>query len=456
MEFRLSSLCGDDDKDKVEAWKTAIDLINKGKLEAEKVKHSAICYYSLLSAKDMRALSWAWENVEALLDKKILDIDEVKGLKMYFFKLLKYASWVFSEVWDLVDGLATKGVITREDAEKFISLLKSYDEDVSSYAWEYVTVLLDRKILKPEEVIGVKDAFFQLLMTDDEEISLAAWNSVIGLVDKGIISPDQVRQYKGYFFQLLSGGWVSGYAWETVKDLIDRGIITKDEDRPFYSLLTSDSESVRLHAWENLDVLLNEGVLDLEEIKGLKEYLLGLMRSKSKFLRLDAWEVAVKVVSRGVLNLDDLIENKKYFLRLLKLGKTCPKAWGLLPPLIEYSVITEGDKDFFIDLLKYDKGWTRLRAWENVNTLLENSIIEFNDVLRAKRYFFDLLSSKDYEVRLAAWKFLAKNMNKGLITAEEVADWKDELRDMIVEAPNHLIRKDALEVYEELKANGII
>ncbi|BCU67992.1 hypothetical protein HS7_14290 [Sulfolobales archaeon HS-7] len=259
------------------------------------------------------------------------------------------------------------------------------DEDFKVKILEVIAYLLERYSDKADVI-----QTFEVMM-----------RPIAGVINK----PDfksrltSVREspYKSHFNNLIlrmlsaTDEYVCITVWSIVNVLIDKGILTLDEVRQkkdhFLSLLESPSEYVRSRAWSIVNVLIDKGILTREDSKAF----LSLLESPSEYVRSRAWDHVNVLIDKGILTLDEVRQKK----------------------------------DHFLSLLESPSEYVRSRAWDHVNVLIDKGILTLDEVRQKKDHFLSLLESPSEYVRSHAWDHVNVLIDKGILTLDEVRQKKD-------------------------------
>ena len=267
--------------------------------------------------------------IERFIDSGVMGVDKVREKKGCILDLLKSKDKVVrSEAWDKIRKLVAWGMITWEDAPFFLQFLAHEDEGLRLWAWWRIKGLLNLGIITLDEVKGKKEHFLKLLESQDEYMRVRAWLWAKDLLDRDIVTWKDLVQMKVHLLKLLKSQdeRVRADAWEAIKEYIylepsgglaslfgDGGepVINK-EDAPFFlELLESQDERVRADAWNKVGVLMEVGIITLDEVKRRKKYFLKLLTSNDFDIRFHARRIMKELVSKGVIpqdEVEDLVE----------------------------------------------------------------------------------------------------------------------------------------------------
>ncbi|PSO05434.1 hypothetical protein B9Q13_01975 [Candidatus Marsarchaeota G2 archaeon ECH_B_SAG-G16] len=114
------------------------------------------------------------------------------------------------------------------------------------------------------------------------------------------------------------------------------------------------------------------------------------------------------------------------------------RAWRfVLPELIGIGIISIEDivnnKKYFIELLSSEDENIRWRMWRMARELIKYGIITKKDAMNNKKCFIELLSSK-YRIRLQAWDDVCFLIKYGIITKKDVMNNKKCFIELLISA----------------------
>jgi hypothetical protein len=89
------------------------------------------------------------------------------------------------------------------------------------------------------------------------------------------------------------------------------------------------------------------------------------------------------------------------------------------------------DKKELVGLLSSKDYEMRKSAWKFVTDRLDYKVIEKNELKDIKEFFVELLSSEDYKTRLNAWSFVCSLLHIGVIEKDDILDKKRYFFDLL-------------------------
>jgi len=276
-------------------------------------------------------------------------------------------------------------------ALKFASKLS---ENIDLLSSQIIAILknIEKHKLKSVQKSGILENLIEkLLKTNDQGDRLEIWDLCLERFYEKAISKEVLAKNKSYFIELLSSENedIRRRAWHVVQLLIESGIISK-EDAIYFIELLSSNEDIRWRAWLEVPLLIESGIISKEDVMNNKKYFIELL-SSNEDIRWRAWDDVSKLIE-----------------------------------LIEYEIISKEDAIYFIELLSSNED-IRLLAWLEVPLLIESGIISKEDVMNNKKYFIELLSSKDLIIKIAITPTIPGLIKCGIFTEEELKRYAEGL-----------------------------
>ena len=276
-------------------------------------------------------------------------------------------------------------------ALKFASKLS---ENIDLLSSQIIAILknIEKHKLKSVQKSGILENLIEkLLKTNDQGDRLEIWDLCLERFYEKVISKEVLAKNKSYFIELLSSENedIRRRAWHVVQLLIESGIISK-EDAIYFIELLSSNEDIRWRAWLEVPLLIESGIISKEDVMNNKKYFIELL-SSNEDIRWRAWDDVSKLIE-----------------------------------LIEYEIISKEDAIYFIELLSSNED-IRLLAWLEVPLLIESGIISKEDVMNNKKYFIELLSSKDLIIKIAITPTIPGLIKCGIFTEEELKRYAEGL-----------------------------
>jgi len=315
-------------------------------------------------------------------------------------------------------------------ALKFASKLS---ENIDLLSSQIIAILknIEKHKLKSVQKSGILENLIEkLLKTNDQGDRLEIWDLCLERFYEKAISKEVLAKNKSYFIELLSSENedIRRRAWHVVQLLIESGIISK-EDAIYFIELLSSNEDIRWRAWLEVPLLIESGIISKEDVMNNKKYFIELL-SSNEDIRWRAWLEVPLLIESGIISKEDVMNNKKYFIELLSSNEDIRwRAWddvSKLIELIEYEIISKEDAIYFIELLSSNED-IRLLAWLEVPLLIESGIISKEDVMNNKKYFIELLSSKDLIIKIAITPTIPGLIKCGIFTEEELKRYAEGL-----------------------------
>lgn len=289
-------------------------------------------------------------------------------------------------VGDAVETLAKFGVLSREDAQAILALLKHEDLVFRARMWYAADTLLEGNILKVKEMSKVTKAYVEIFEEGDTVAKFFALRVAPYLVEKGVIEPEVLREDEDVY--------------KAVEEVI---------------MAISKSEMRKVIVATVLD-LIHKKALEPRALDRVKPLVLSDLKLTEQDVKL-----LTIMVAEGVINASD----KQYLVRYLEHPDLDKRAvyWLVSPLLLDRKVLT---KDELRGMLEYlnELLVTKIATWGPARALFNMGVVGASELKNHARYLFKLIGSSD---DCLALRILIDLLNDGILSAKDFEEYKSTI-----------------------------
>ncbi|MGC8581885.1 MAG: hypothetical protein ACP5RS_06155 [Thermoplasmata archaeon] len=379
------------------AWKFLSSMKYESIITREDLITNINYFLDLLKSSDLSYRAYAWNNLIDLLDNDLLDYDDVKKLKIFYFEIIEKASKVevLDEALESLESLLKLNIVTEEDSLFFVNMLNRDNLEMRLHMWEFIDTLLGYSIVSLEDINHIEPSLYSLLKFEDIKGRSLAWYILM-------------NKYNEY---------------------VDIDIPTLVEYVPYYiELLKTDNEMVRSEAWLLASHFVDTDIINLEDIVKNLGYLATLAENEENKIRSNSMYALISFLELNLLKKEEVLPYKKHFLKGLKL--TYPDhdnfidIWYYAIDFLKYGVFTKLEaleySKYYVEYLKYGEAYARSQAWMYVSDLMDEHFIIAEDVKANIEQYFELLERYEWlgDSKNSPWLALPSLIDHNIINSK--------------------------------------
>jgi len=480
---------------RIEAWRSALKRLERGKISPKSLKQELPYLYELLTSSFEMDRAEAWEIASKLMEKGVGDADELRKRLKYLYLLVRRGeNFLLGEgVWSIVVRLMNAGVIEGEVRNRFLLVLESRKLRARLEAWKQLKDFDFRDVL-----VKRRKYFLELLRAGDPWLRLKAWETALDLLNKGIVSPKSIQRRLRFLYSFFKRGedftmsdvvkvilklkdmGIVGELndvmlealsrdeelpslWKGVIELLDAGLVeqkvVKSRLRFLFLLFYSGDLYVKEGALEVSLSLLDRGIINRKQLRGKVRFLIMGLGSRDMFYRAFCWEVTPRLMRAGLVGEDTVRDKLNYLYELLDHGGCydnsmsleCPalKGWRVTVELFQLLDLDElrWYLDRYLWLLEKPNLLVTDQDLQVLRTLVERGVMSVDHIVR-------LMENRYFEVSLYAWSVAVSMAKEGKLEKEKISENLDYLRRLYRRATKEG-RRPLEELIERLKELGI-
>ncbi|MFP3205434.1 MAG: hypothetical protein RXS23_08565, partial [Metallosphaera yellowstonensis] len=339
----------DEDKNlRIEAWRSALKRLERGKISPKSLKQELPYLYELLTSSFETDRAEAWEIASKLMEKGVGDADELRKRLKYLYLLVRRGeNFLLGDgVWSIVVRLMNAGVIEGEVRNRFLLVLESRKLRARLEAWKQLKDFDFRDVL-----VKRRKYFLELLRAGDPWLRLKAWETALDLLNKGIVSPKSIQRRLRFLYSFFKRGedFTMSDVVKVILKLKDMGIVGELND-VMLEALSRDEELPSL--WKGVIELLDAGLVEQKVVKSRLRFLFLLFYSGDLYVKEGALEVSLSLLDRGIINRKQLRGKVRFLIMGLGSRDMSYRAfcWEVTPRLMRAGLVGE---DTVRDKLNY-------------------------------------------------------------------------------------------------------